>query len=551
MSFRSTLCLLLLGPSVLTSAAPVTGWVSIFDPQNNSPRFVGTTAMTDSPVTTDAHQDCIVANFPAITLADGDSITLSGTVSLDVIMASSNFRVGLFSGGLPQQGVGNPFVGLYSEAATTGATSLKYGHGTHPDHPFGNGTVIQTGFLPGGAGVAANTPITFTLTIARDGNTLDVTSSYTDGSSYNRSGSVNNLPILNTAPDFSFSFNTAGFLLAGSLNGDQASFSSIAVISDGGGNPDTDGDGMPNAHEETYGLNPDVNDANGDLDNDGLTNLQEYRGADGTPGTGDETFPNNPDSDHDGLNDGAELVGGADPLDPDSDGDTLDDGLETNLGSNPTDASSPGRHLLGIDFNRNDRLAAPSQSHFRIIAGSATQGDNAGAYTKTIGPHEVTITQPDGATLEFRGANFSSIHAIPGGDTSVSFLVADFIGTREGVLEIGITNLPAGRYVFRSYHLDPSTGRTLEFAQGSSPTSPNTIQARVGGILMGSVQPTALGSAGLNTTFINDRQVPTIAFAVTHDGLAPLAIQLAATETYRGDRHLLLNGFELFQIPTP
>jgi type VI secretion system secreted protein Hcp len=50
---------------------------------------------------------------------------------------------------------------------------------------------------------------------------------------------------------------------------------------------DTDFDGMPDAYELANGLNPTVNDANGDLDHDGLTNYQEYLAG---------TNPNNADS---------------------------------------------------------------------------------------------------------------------------------------------------------------------------------------------------------------------------------------------------------------
>jgi uncharacterized repeat protein (TIGR01451 family) len=68
---------------------------------------------------------------------------------------------------------------------------------------------------------------------------------------------------------------------------------------------DSDGDGLPDAWELTFGLNPnDPSDAALDGDNDGLTNLEEYQAG---------TNPLNPDSDGDGYTDGQEIVFGQDP----------------------------------------------------------------------------------------------------------------------------------------------------------------------------------------------------------------------------------------------
>ena len=58
--------------------------------------------------------------------------------------------------------------------------------------------------------------------------------------------------------------------------GEGADASGNFLADTAGRHPDTDKDLMPDFWETTYGLNPAVNDANGDLDNDGWTNLEEY-----------------------------------------------------------------------------------------------------------------------------------------------------------------------------------------------------------------------------------------------------------------------------------
>lgn len=63
-------------------------------------------------------------------------------------------------------------------------------------------------------------------------------------------------------------------------------------------NSDTDADQMPDGFEVTYGLAPLENDAALDLDNDLLSNLEEYLQG---------TLPNDPDTDNDGFLDGEDV----------------------------------------------------------------------------------------------------------------------------------------------------------------------------------------------------------------------------------------------------
>jgi PKD repeat protein len=78
--------------------------------------------------------------------------------------------------------------------------------------------------------------------------------------------------------------------------------------------PDLDDDGIDDAWERLYGLDPtDPEDALIDTDGDGLTNLEEFTLS---KSLGWNLNPRNPDSDSDGWKDGEEVDGSYDPMDP-------------------------------------------------------------------------------------------------------------------------------------------------------------------------------------------------------------------------------------------
>ncbi len=552
-------------------AEPAINWVAT----NGDTGFTAGSAATNSPVTTDADAETIVGSFPGVTLAEGQTIRLSGSVVITSgggALPGNQFRWGLFDApGIPANGSGSGYVGVWT-TANNGSANLNRANGSTAN-PFSGSaaTAISSASDSDGGASNFNEALTFTLTITRiDATQIQTSASLTDGGDFLVEWPETNSP----ASPSSFTYDAVGFLLGGTLNASSATFSDITV--EGVLPPsDTDNDGMPDDYETANGLNPDINDADLDLDNDNLTNISEYRGEDGSPETGDETNPNDADTDDDGSNDDVELSIGTDPNNPDTDGDSLldgvesgsgtfvdsndtgtdplnsdtdddsvNDGIEVSTGTDPNDsASNFGVRLFGIDFNSNESPGSPSYSGLRVIAGSS---GTASPLTKKIGNVTVTVATADDSAFEFRGANGDSSRAIPGGDLSRSFLAADFIASRTSALEITFENLEAGTHLWTSYHLDSITGTNLGFASGTSPTSPNTIEARVAGELQDSTIPTSLGTAGLGTTSIADTDIPALAFAFTHDGSGPVTIELSATETNGADRFLLLNGFEIY-----
>ncbi len=133
---------------------------------------------------------------------------------------------------------------------------------------------------------------------------------------------------------------------------------------------DSDADGFPDAYELANTSPPSATTLNvgDDLDNDGLTNWQEYQRG---------TSPTNPDTDGDTLQDGPELTGvgsrsATDPTKADTDGDGLSDGVESNtgiwIGRNDT-----GTDPTNIDSDR-DALTDTVETNTGIYVSKANTG---------------------------------------------------------------------------------------------------------------------------------------------------------------------------------
>ncbi|MGV3629579.1 MAG: CotH kinase family protein [Bacteroidota bacterium] len=119
-------------------------------------------------------------------------------------------------------------------------------------------------------------------------------------------------------------------------------------------NPDSDGDGIYDVNEATYGTDPQ----DFDTDNDGLSDGVEVGNGSNPLDICDPnmSFPSC-DPDGDGLNNGQEQGVGTDPGNPDSDLDGISDGQENTNGSDPLDACSPNINAALCDADGDGLLS--------------------------------------------------------------------------------------------------------------------------------------------------------------------------------------------------
>lgn len=206
---------------------------------------------------------------------------------------------------------------------------------------------------------------------------------------------------------------------------------------------DTDGDGMPDWWEDENGFNKSsAADASLDADSDGLTNLQEFvKGTD----------PKNPDSDGDGIKDGAETGTGkyvsatdtgTDPLNQDSDNDKLKDGVETgtgkfvsatDTGTDPNKIDTDGDGYLDaaevtLGSNPVDNKSLPLTAGKPNLLAFWTFDNSSAAETTTDKIHGIVGTLQNGAAYTPAGGG----HSGKPGDLAIDF-GADSNGRRVAV----------------------------------------------------------------------------------------------------------------------
>jgi gliding motility-associated-like protein len=159
---------------------------------------------------------------------------------------------------------------------------------------------------------------------------------------------------------------------------------------------DCDGDGLTSADETTAGTDP----ANPDTDNDGINDGDEVT---------DSTDPLNPcdpninalasnDCDNDGLNNDGETTAGTDNTNPDTDGDGILDGAEITDGSDPLNSCDPNPLALasndcdtdGLD-NANENLNGTDPSNPDTDGDGINDGSEVSGSSNPLDPCDPNI----------------------------------------------------------------------------------------------------------------------------------------------------------------
>lgn len=183
---------------------------------------------------------------------------------------------------------------------------------------------------------------------------------------------------------------------------------------------DADEDGMSDTFERQYGLNPnDPSDALGDLDGDGVINLEEHDLR---------MDPTSWDTDGDGIDDGYEVTYGLDPLADDASEDADGDGFSNMAEFDAGTASDDPQNVPGT--GPLIRWSAPTQRLNGTQLSSAEIDHYEVEYRPAMGDSSAATVDDSSGYFEIVGANVNSsshtpgylgegYHPIPQGDGSI------------------------------------------------------------------------------------------------------------------------------------
>lgn len=291
-----------------------------------------------------------------------------------------------------------------------------------------------------------------------------------------------------------------GFAIVSARKDGVLATKSVLVLTSG----DSDGDGLPDDYEVENGLNPaDPVDAYEDVDKDGLSALEEFKGG---------TDPQSPDTDGDGITDGEETISGNDgfttnPLLIDTDGDGINDSLEIALGFDPTDRESGdlGQALeslsvspqsLVLTYNSIDGEA----SSLLAVTGHMLDGTEIDLNSRALG----TTYQTSDITV----ANFGLVDG-------------EVFAGREGTAQITVSNNGKATLVdVLVREFEPVALSSIEI-----PGYANNV------VVQGDYAYVAAGAAGLQIVDVTQRSEPVIVGALALDGTA-VDVKIDGTRAY-------------------
>jgi len=302
-----------------------------------------------------------------------------------------------------------------------------------------------------------------------------------------------------------------GNVLISAMNEGALGMVQISIVTGG----DSDGDGIPDDFEISNGLDPaNPADAAGDLDNDGLTNLQEYQRG---------TLLHVADTDGDGLRDGDEISAGTNPLLADTDGDGIRDGLEVQTGSNPLDPSS---YNLALAL----QTITVTPNAFEIVVNTLV-----GEASRIVA---VTGNLKDGTTINLtarsRGTTYSSSNL---GIASFGAVDGQIFGGSAGTATVTVAN--GGHTATATVTVRTFAPQPLSFLQ--LPGFANNVD------VAGNYAYVAAGSAGLVIVDVTNRRAPVIVKTVDTPGNAN-DVHVVGTIAYVADG---ASGLQVIDVTTP